>query len=97
MKVILQAICDGPISLAIGRAQRRACWAIVPSPSSNARDYPGLLRQSLKFCKITPTYKKCCFSSPRVWDHNSKPKALLQKVKTCGPPPGPILANSMSY
>ena len=31
---------------------------------------------------------KCCFSSPRIspyiWDHNSKTKAQIKKLKTCG-------------
>ena len=47
------------------------------------------------------SFEKSCFSSPRislcVEDHNSKTKALIKKVKTCGPSPWSTLANGMSY
>ena len=64
------------------------------------REYSGLLRQSLKFREIASSHsEKCYFSSPRdslyVWDHNSKMKAVIKKVKTCGPPPWSILPNDI--
>ena len=65
------------------------------------RENTGLLRQSLKFREIASSHsEKCCFSSPRislyVWDHNSKTKALIKKVKICGPP-WPTLSNGTPY
>ena len=44
---------------------------------------------------------KCCFSSPRIspyiWDHNSKTKAQIKKLKTCDSQQWPTLSNGMSY
>ena len=54
----------------------------------STRYYPGLLRQSLKFRKIASSHKNAVFLSPRIslydWDHNSKKKARIKNLKTCG-------------
>ena len=67
-----------------------------------SRDYPGLLRQSLKFREIASSHsEKCSFQahiiSFYVWDHISEGKACIKNPKTCGPSKWPPLTNSMSY
>ena len=54
------------------------------------RDYPGLLRQSLKFRETASSHsEKCSFQahifSFYVWDHISEGKACIKNPKTCGP------------
>ena len=63
--------------------------------TSTYRDYP------VASPCISETLHNLTTSSPRIslyiYDHKSKTKALIKKVKICGPSPWSTLANGMSY
>ena len=65
------------------------------------RNYPGLLRQSLKFCEILSSYFENAVLSPGIslyiWDQNSKTKAIIRNPKTYRPSLWPTVTNGMSY
>ena len=67
------------------------------------REHPELLRQSLYFAILhlftmkIAVFQATEYSSTYIWDHNSKLKALIKKVKTCGPALWSTIANGMSY
>ena len=68
----------------------------------STRDYPGLLRQSLKFRETASSHsEKCSFQahiiSFYVWDHISEGKACIKNPKACGPSKWPPLTTGMSY